>query len=92
MLLLRLPDDVTSVHGLPADRAAAPLGRPYDVLAAVARAVPKANLTRHSLDQLTALVETRPKLMQYRPRLIEGLTARTGLDLQPRQPQPVKIF
>ena len=42
-----------------------------------------ANLTKHNLDQLTALVRTRLKRMQYRPALIEGLTARTGLDLQP---------
>lgn len=42
-----------------------------------------ANLTKHSLDQLTALVKTRLKRMQYRPRLIEGLVAKTGLDLQP---------
>ncbi len=42
-----------------------------------------ANLTKHSLDQLTALVKTRVKRMQYRPRLIEGLIAKTGLDFQP---------
>ncbi|MFF3585101.1 transposase [Streptomyces mirabilis] len=42
-----------------------------------------ANLTKHSLDQLTTLVKTRLKRMQYRPGLIEGLIAKTGLDLQP---------
>ncbi len=42
-----------------------------------------ANLTKHSLDQLTALVKTRLKRMQYRPGLIEGLIAKTGLDFQP---------
>jgi putative transposase len=42
-----------------------------------------ANLTKHNLDQLTALVKTRLKRMQYRPGLIEGLIAKTGLDLQP---------
>jgi transposase len=42
-----------------------------------------ANLTKHSLDQLTTLVKTRLKRMQYRPHLIEGLVAKTGLDLQP---------
>ncbi|MYS12871.1 IS630 family transposase [Streptomyces sp. SID4982] len=42
-----------------------------------------ANLTEHGLDQLTALVKTRLKRMQYRPRLIEGLIAKTALDLQP---------
>ncbi|WP_399197097.1 transposase, partial [Streptomyces sp. WAC 01325] len=50
-----------------------------------------ANLTKHNLDQLTALVKTRLKQMQYRPGLIEGLTAKTGLDIQPPQPQPLKI-
>ena len=30
-----------------------------------------------------ALVKTRLKRMQYRPRLIESLIAKTGLDLQP---------
>ncbi|MFF4121114.1 transposase [Streptomyces sp. NPDC001714] len=42
-----------------------------------------ANLTKHSLDQLTTLVKTRLKRMQYRPRLIEGLIAKTGLNIQP---------
>ncbi|MET9477717.1 MULTISPECIES: transposase [unclassified Streptomyces] len=42
-----------------------------------------ANLTKHNLDELTALVKTRLKRMQYRPGLIEGLIAKTGLDLQP---------
>ncbi|MEV2236404.1 transposase, partial [Streptomyces phaeochromogenes] len=42
-----------------------------------------ANLTKHNLDQLTALVKTRLKRMQYQPGLIEGFMAKTGLDLQP---------
>jgi transposase len=42
-----------------------------------------ANVAKHSLDQLTALVKTRLKRMQYRPRRIEGLIAKTGLGLQP---------
>lgn len=42
-----------------------------------------ANLTKHNLDQLTALVKTRLKRMQYRPGLIGGLIAKTGLDVQP---------
>ncbi|MGW4476580.1 IS630 family transposase [Nonomuraea sp. NPDC004354] len=41
-----------------------------------------ANLTKHSLEQLTALVKTRLKRMQYRSRLLQGLIAKTGLDLQ----------
>jgi hypothetical protein len=31
--------------------------------------------------QLTALVKTRLKRMQYRPDLIDGFLAKTGLDL-----------
>jgi putative transposase len=42
-----------------------------------------ANLTKHSLNQLTTLVKTRLKRMQYRPGLIDGLIAKTGLDLRP---------
>ncbi|MER7922773.1 IS630 family transposase [Streptomyces sp. NPDC096057] len=42
-----------------------------------------ANLSKHSLDQLTALVRTRMKRMRYRPHLIERLIAKTGLDFQP---------
>jgi putative transposase len=41
-----------------------------------------ANLTKHSLDELTALVKTRLKRMQYRPGLIDGLISKTGLDFQ----------
>ncbi|MFC9669556.1 IS630 family transposase [Streptomyces sp. NPDC056949] len=43
-----------------------------------------ANLTKHSLDQLTALVKTRPKRMRYRPGFIDGLIAKTGLDFRPQ--------
>ncbi|WSE11623.1 hypothetical protein OG574_51580 (plasmid) [Streptomyces sp. NBC_01445] len=42
-----------------------------------------ANLTKHSLDQLTAPVRTRLKQMQYRPRLSDGLIAETDLGFQP---------
>jgi putative transposase len=42
-----------------------------------------ANLTKHNLEQLTALMKARLKRMQYRPGLIEGLMAKTGFDLQP---------
>ncbi|MGV9309468.1 IS630 family transposase [Nonomuraea sp. NPDC003727] len=41
-----------------------------------------ANLTKHSLEQLTALVKTRLKRMRYRSRLLQGLIAKTGLGLQ----------
>ena len=33
--------------------------------------------------QLTALVKTRLKQIQYRPGLVEGFLAKTGLDLTP---------
>jgi hypothetical protein len=42
-----------------------------------------ANLTKHNIDQLTALVKTRLRRMQYRPGLLEGFLAKTGLDLMP---------
>ncbi len=44
-----------------------------------------ANLTKHNIDQLTALVKTRLRRMQYRPGLLEGFLAKTGLDLTPLQ-------
>ena len=40
-----------------------------------------ANLTKHDIDQLTALVKTRLRRMQYRPGLLEGFLAKPGLDL-----------
>ena len=42
-----------------------------------------ANLTKHNLTELTALVKTRLKRMQYRPALRAGFLASTGLDLGP---------
>ena len=42
-----------------------------------------ANLAKRNLPQLTALVKTRLKRMQYRPALLEGFLASTGLDLTP---------
>jgi putative transposase len=40
-----------------------------------------ANLTRQGLDQLLVLIKTWLKRMQYRPGLIDGFLAKTGLDL-----------
>ena len=40
-----------------------------------------ANLTKHDIGQLTALVKTRLRRMQYRPGLLGGFLAKTGLDL-----------
>ena len=42
-----------------------------------------ANLAKRNLAQLTALVKTRLKRMQYRPALLEGFLASTGLDFTP---------
>ena len=37
-----------------------------------------ANLTKHTIGELTALVKTRLKRMQYRPGLLAGFLASTG--------------
>ena len=42
-----------------------------------------ANLAKRNLVQLTALVRTRLKRMQYRPGLLDGFLASTRLDLTP---------
>ena len=42
-----------------------------------------ANLAKRNLAQLTALIRTRLKRMQYRPCLLDGFLASTMLDLQP---------
>lgn len=42
-----------------------------------------ANLAKHGIDQLTTLVKTWLKRMQYRTGLIDGFIARTGLDFAP---------
>ncbi len=42
-----------------------------------------ANLTKHTITELTALVKTRLKRMQHRPGLLIGFLASTGLDLGP---------
>jgi predicted nucleic acid-binding protein len=36
---------------------------------------------KRNLAQLAALIKTRLKRMQYRPGLIDGFLAKTGLDL-----------
>jgi putative transposase len=40
-----------------------------------------ANLAKRNLTQLTALVKTRLKRMQYRPGLLDGFIVKTSLDL-----------
>jgi putative transposase len=42
-----------------------------------------ANLAKRNISQLTVLVKTRLKRMQYRPGLLDGFLASTGLDLAP---------
>jgi hypothetical protein len=42
-----------------------------------------ANLAKCNLAQLTGLIKTRLKRMQYRPGLLGGFLASTGLDLTP---------
>jgi putative transposase len=42
-----------------------------------------ANLAKRNLAQLTTLVKTRLRRMQYRPSLLGGYLASTGLDLTP---------
>ena len=40
-----------------------------------------ANLAKQDIGQLTALIKTRLRRMQYRPGLLNGFLAKTGLDL-----------
>jgi putative transposase len=42
-----------------------------------------ANLAKRNIAQLTVLVKTRLKRMQYRPSLLGGFLASTRLDLTP---------
>jgi hypothetical protein len=42
-----------------------------------------ANLTKHNISQLTALVKTRLRQMQYQPGLLDGFLAKTRLDPTP---------
>ena len=42
-----------------------------------------ANLTKHTIAELTALVKTRLRRMQYRPTLLAGFLASTGLEFGP---------
>jgi DDE superfamily endonuclease len=42
-----------------------------------------ANLTKHTIAELTVLVKTRLRRMQYRPGLLVGFLASTGLEFKP---------
>lgn len=41
------------------------------------------NLVKHEIDQLRDIVKHRLRRMQYRPELLAGLLAKTGLDPRP---------
>jgi putative transposase len=42
-----------------------------------------ANLASRTIDEVAIIAKTRLKRMQYRPALLDGITARTGLNLIP---------
>jgi hypothetical protein len=42
-----------------------------------------ANLAKRNISQLTALVKTQLRRMQYRPGLLDGFLAKTRLDFKP---------
>jgi hypothetical protein len=42
-----------------------------------------ANLTKHTIAELTALVKSRLKRLQYRPALLAGFIASIGLEFGP---------
>jgi transposase len=44
------------------------------------------NLSASNADQLAAIVKNRLKRIQYRPGLIDGFLAQTGLTLEPEPP------
>jgi putative transposase len=44
------------------------------------------NLTARDVDQLAAIIRNRLKRIQYRPALISGFLAQTGLTLDPQPP------
>jgi transposase len=44
------------------------------------------NLAAANVDQLTAIMKNRLKSIQYRPALIDGFLAQTGLTLEPEPP------
>ena len=44
------------------------------------------NLAARNVDQLTAIIKNRLKRIQYRPALIDGFLAQTGLTLEPQPP------
>ncbi|MEW1648037.1 MULTISPECIES: hypothetical protein [unclassified Streptomyces] len=53
VLLLDLPDDITSAQDIPADHSPRPLGRRHEVLAAIGRAEPATDLSDPTWGDLT---------------------------------------
>jgi transposase len=49
------------------------------------------NLAACDVDQLTAIIKNRLKSIQYRPALIDGFLAQTGLTLGPGPPQALSL-
>ncbi|MGW3615364.1 hypothetical protein ACWD6N_37390 [Micromonospora sp. NPDC005163] len=46
------------------------------------------NIAVDSVDHLAAIIRNRLKRIQYRPDLIPGFLAQTGLSLEPEPPSP----
>ena len=44
------------------------------------------NLAARDVDRLAAIIRNRLRRIQYRPALIEGFLAQTGLTLEPQPP------
>jgi len=44
------------------------------------------NLAVRDVDQLAAIMKSRLERIQYRPALIDGFLAQTGLTLEPQPP------
>jgi hypothetical protein len=44
------------------------------------------NLSARNVDELAATIKNRLKRMQYRPELIDGFLAQTGLSLEAEPP------
>ncbi|MCX4826872.1 transposase [Streptomyces sp. NBC_01142] len=50
-----------------------------------------ANLAKRTIEQLARIVKNRLKRMQYRPGLLDGFIAKTGLDFEPPEDHDVDL-
>ncbi len=66
--------------------AYAPDLNPVEGLWSVLKRGVLANLAAADVDQHTAIIKNRLKRIQYRPALIDGFLAQTGLSLEPEPP------